>query len=174
MKWTTVLLNIAALAWSSAAIAIPPFIQSYVTEEDLFITYCPDPFDDVNYAFEVRSRAHLACMEKIFFDRFGEPVTFHGFCHVTESIYYNSNDESISVAQGAKGVGENLHFIFDFATGEFKITGAFFRLTLPGIGHVVMNIGIQRVDDMGNFEAHGLYAFPEGDTAAALCGALAP
>lgn len=165
MNIHTVISSIVALTWASVAMATPPFIETFTVIDDLFIVDCG--------SFNVRTRAPTIITEKTFFDKSGEPVRFHASGHITESIYYNSTDDSIFVSQGANGVGENFFFMLDLITGEIVNAGGFFRLTLPGIGHVVMLMGVQKVDADGNVVFNGLDAFPEGDTASALCGALA-
>jgi len=146
--------------------AAPPFIDTYPASEDLFITSCG--------SFDVRTEASTIYTEKTFFDKSGEAVRWRLSGHVTESIYYNSTDKSIFVRQGAKGAGENFLYEEDLVTGEILNAGGFFRLTLPGVGHVVMAMGVEKTDADGNTVFHGLLAFPEGETAAALCDALTP
>jgi len=157
--------SVFALVWAGFAMATPPFIETYPAIEDLFITSCS--------SFDVRARGSTIYTEKTFFNKAGEAVRWRLSGHITESIYYNSTDDSIFVTQGAKGVGENFLYEVDLVTGATHIAGGLFRLTLPGIGHVVMFMGVEKVDADGNAVFHGLYAFPEGNTAAALCEALA-
>jgi hypothetical protein len=166
MKNRSLILSTIALMWASVGSATPPYIESFIVIDDLFIADCG--------SFDVRTRAPTRITEKTFFNKSGEPVGFHASGHITESIYYNSTDDSIFVSQGANGVGENFFFMLDLITGEIVNAGGFFRLTLPGFGHVVMLMGVQKVDAEGNVVFNGLEAFPEGDTAAALCAALSP
>ena len=165
MKIRTLITSLFALVWTGLAMATPPFIDTYPFIEDLFITSCG--------SFDVRTRGSTIYTEKTFFNKAGEAVRWRISGHITESIYYNSTDESIFVTQGAKGVGENFLYEEDLVTGATHVSGGLFRLTLPGIGHVVMFMGVEKVDADGNVVFHGLAAFPEGDTAAALCEALA-
>jgi len=164
MKIRSLILSAVALTWASVGSATPPEIVTFVVVDDLFIVNCN--------GFDVRTEAPTIITEKTFFNSSGDPVTLHISGRITESIYYNSNDISIFVTQGAKGVGENFLIIVDLLTGEIVIHGGSFRLTLPGIGHVVMLMGVAMFN--GDFVFHGLDAFPEGDTAAALCEALSP
>ncbi len=166
MKNRSLLLSAIALMWANVALAAPPFVETFTVIDDLFIVDCG--------SFDVRTRAPTIITEKTFFNKLGEPVKFQVSGRITESIYYNSTDDSIFVRQGANGVGENFFFMLDLITGEIVNAGGFFRLTLPGFGHVVMLMGVQKVDADGNVVFNGLEAFPEGDTAAALCGALSP
>ena len=165
MKICSLLFSAVTLMWASVGWATPPFIETFTVVDDLFIVACD--------GFDVRTEAPTIITEKTFFNSSGDPVNFQASGRITESIYYNSSDASIFVTQGKKGVGENFFFMVDLITGEIVNAGGFFRLTLPGIGHVVMFMGVQKVDAEGNVVFNGLAAFPEGDTAAALCDALA-
>lgn len=164
MNFRSFILSAVALSWANVVLATPPFIETFESLDDLFIVSCD--------GFDVRTEAPILITEKTFFNKTGDPVRFQVSGHVTESIYYNSTDKSIFVTQRKNGVGENFFFMLDLITGEVVNAGGFFRLTLPRIGHVVMLMGVQKVDDEGNVEFHGLDAFPEGDTAVALCDAL--
>jgi hypothetical protein len=150
--------------WASVGSATPTLIETFAVIDDFPITDCGD--------FQVRTESPTIITEKTFFNSSGDPVRFQASGRVTESIYYNSSDPSIFVTQGKNGVGENFFFMVDLNTGEIVNAGGFFRLTLPGIGHVVMQMGVAK--ENGEFVFHGLNAFPEGETAAALCDALTP
>ena len=164
MKIRSLIFSTVTLMWASVGLATPPLIETFAVIDDLFIVGCD--------GFDVRTEAPLILTEKTFFNSSGDPVTFQVSGRITESIYYNSSDPSIFVTQGKKGVGENFFFMVDLITGEIVNAGGFFRLTLPGIGHVVMAMGVALID--GGVVFHGLEAFPEGETAAALCDALTP
>ena len=164
MKIRSLILSAVALMWASVGLATPPLIETFVVVDDLFIHDCG--------GFDVRTEAAIIITEKTFFNSSGDPVRLHISGRITESIYYNSNDISIFVTQGANGVGENFLLKVDLLTGEVINAGGAFRLTLPGIGHVVMLMGVAMFN--GDIVFHGLNAFPEGDTAVALCDALAP
>ena len=166
MKIHSLIFGAVALMWASVGLATPPFIETFTVIDDLFIAEC--------VGFDVRTEAPTVITEKTFFNKSGEAIKFHASGRITESIYYNSTDKSIFVTQGANGVGENFLFKVNLITGEVVNAGGFFRLTLPGIGHVVMFMGVFKVDADGNPVFHGLDAFPEGDTLTALCDALSP
>ena len=164
MKIRSLIFSVVTLMWASVALATPPFIETFTVIDDLFVVACD--------GFDVRTEAPTIITEKTFFNSSGDPVKFQASGRITESIYYNSTDKSIFVTQGANGVGENFFFMVDLTTGEIVNAGGFFRLTLPGIGHVVMQVGVVKVD--GGFVFHGLEAITDGEIAAAICEALSP
>ena len=166
MKIRSLILSAVALTWASVGLATPPEIFSFTDVDDLPITDCGD--------FEVWTMAPLKIRVKLSFNDSGDVVRVQVHGNILSSIYYNRGDPDIFVTQGKKGVGENFYSDEDLITGEFHQSGGNFRLTLPGIGHVVMFMGTFKVDAGGNFVFHGLDAFPEGDTEAALCAALSP
>ena len=166
MKIRSLILSAVALTWASVGSATPPEIVTFTDIDDLPITDCGD--------FEVWTLAKLKITIKTWFNDLDEPVRVQVHGKILESIYYNRSDITIFVTQGKKGVGENFLFDIDLTTGEVVNAGGFFRLTLPRIGHVVMLMGVEKIDADGNVVFHGLAAFPEGDTAAALCAALSP
>ncbi len=166
MKIRSLILSAVALTWASVGLATPPEFVTFTLVDDLPITDCGD--------FAVWTLAPLKITEKTSFNKSGDAVRLQVHGNILESIYYNRGDPDIFVTQGKKGVGENFYVDIDLITGELHQSGGFFRLTLPGIGHVVMFMGTIKVDADGNFVFHGLDAFPEGDTEAALCAALSP
>ncbi len=149
--------------WASVGSATPPLIETFAVVDDIFVIACD--------GFDVRTEAPTIITVKTFFNSSGDPVRVQVSGHITESIYYNSTDMSIFVTQGKNGVGENFMFNVDLTTGEFFEAGGMFRLTLPGIGHVVMFVGV--IMDNGEFVFNGLFAATDGETAAAICEALA-
>lgn len=97
--------------------------------------------------------------------------------NVRGARFYNFDDPDIFVTQnnGNDGVGENLTARENFVTGEVQVTGAPFRLTIPGIGRVLMDVGVFKVDEDGNVVINGQSFFlADGESAPALCEALAP
>ena len=162
MKIRSLIFSAATLMWANVGLATPPFIDTFTFIDDLFIVACD--------GFDVRTEAPIIITEKTFFNSSGDPVKFQASGRITESIYYNSSDPSIFVTQGKNGVGENFFFMVDLITGEIVNAGGFFRLTLPGIGHVVMLMGVAKID--GGFAFHGLDAIAEGETGPAICEAL--
>ena len=163
MKIRSLVLGAVALTWASVALATPPLIETFAVVDDLFVVECD--------GFDVRTEAPTIITVKTWFNESEEAVRVQVHGRITESIYYNSTDMSIFVTQGAKGVGENFMIMDDLITGEFFAAGGMFRLTLPGIGHVAMFVGV--IMENGEFVFNGLFAATDGETAAAICEALA-
>ena len=153
-------------AWAASVGATPPFFDTFVVEDDFDLVNCG--------AYDVNAAATLRITEKWSFDHDGEPIRPQVQLKVLESLFYNSTDESIFIRQGKNGVGENVSGSINFVTGAERWSGAEFRLTIPGIGHVLMEIGTWKWDEFGNFKRHGQSALAEGDTGPVLCEALAP
>jgi hypothetical protein len=156
-----------ALAWTSVGLATPPEIVTFTIVDDFPVVDCGE--------FEVWTEAPTRITEKTFFNQSGQPVRLQVHGRVLESVYYNRSNPELFVSQGAKGVGEGFSNTFDLITGEItNSSGNFFRLTLPGIGHVLMSVGHFGFDADGNFVFHGLEALADGETGLALCEALSP
>ena len=156
-----------AAMWTAAASATPPIITTSVGPFNFPIVDCGD--------FEVWTRGDEKVTEKLYFDRNGVPVKIQFKFHILTSEYYNFSFQEINISQGANGVGENVTINFNPVTGDIHSSGAALRLTIPGIGHVVMQVGNFNLDAEGNFVFHGLdFVFAEGETGLALCEALAP
>ncbi len=90
----------------------------------------------------------------------------------TDAIYYNSEHPDIFIRQGASGNGENFQVKINLITGEEQYTGMPFRITLPGIGPLYIEVG-RGYWDGEEFKFTGLVLFPEEGTGSALCDALA-
>ena len=62
----------------------------------------------------------------------------------------------------------------DLTTGDEHWSGALFRLTIPGIGHVLLDMGTWFWDASAETLVHHgpSYALAEGETGLALCEAL--
>ena len=91
--------------------------------------------------FNVRTFGTYRVTEKVWSDQLGEPVRVRVKIQVTESTYYNDQDEDISISQGMKGAGENMIIEINLLTGEKHWSGNLFRLTIPGIGRVIWDVG---------------------------------
>lgn len=109
---------------------------------------------------------------KWWYDEFGEPVRLQWKIQVTESEYYNGMNPDNSISQGKNGVGENATINIDFTTGEEHNSGANFRLTIPGIGHVFLSVGTFFFIDGELIVHHGPEIVAETETGLALCEAL--
>ncbi len=159
--------TLIAAIWMAAASAAPPFITTTFVGFDFPVVECD--------GYVVWTRGDEKDTEKLFFDQNGVPVRFQLKIQILASEYYNGSDPAISISQGVNGVGENVTINVDLVTGEQHNSGAAFRLTIPGIGHVLMLVGNTEIDSMGNVVHHGLnFVLAEGETGPALCEALAP
>ena len=124
-------------------------------------------------SFEVRTKGWERDTFKWWYDEFGAPLKVQVQIHITEGEYYNATDPEKTVSQGKNGVGENATIKFDFVSGAEHHSGAAFRLTIPGIGHVLLHAGTWIWGADGTFVHHGPdFAFAEGETGLALCEAL--
>ena len=153
--------------WAVSASASTPIINTIVFVEDLLIVHCE--------GFDVRTKAKIRYTEKRWFDDDGIALKTKVHWKILESEYYNSVNPEISISQGLNGVGETVMGNIDEVTGETHASGLGFRLTIPRIGHVFMDIGtIRRDEDFNILFEHGLlWVFAKGETGLALCEALA-
>ena len=156
------------LASASSALAAPPDIVRFSEPFEWGLVDCGD--------FIVYTRGMQHTTVKTFFDKHGVAIKAQIIVQVTEGEYYNSEDDTHSISQGVNGRGENATLIVDLATGEQTETGALFRLTIPGVGRVVMHVGKFVFDEDYNllYQAGQDFFLAEGDTGYALCEALAP
>ena len=158
---------ILAGAWAAIAGATPPSKTTFVIVDDFLIVECGD--------YNVRTNADSKITQTLWFDDDENPIRVQVKIKVTRSEYYNDVDPAISISQGANGVGENVTIDIDLVTGAQHDSGAAFRLTIPGIGHVLMSTETFKFDEDGNIVIHGHdFALAEGETGLALCEALAP
>jgi hypothetical protein len=155
------------LMWVSESVATPPIIDTFYVGDDIEVIQCGD--------YNVRASGTYRITEKVWFDDFGEPVRVRVKIQVIGSEYYNDTNEDISISQGMKGAGENMIIEVDLLTGEEHWSGNLFRLTIPGIGRVIWDVGTWKLDGEGNliFFAGKGWVFAEGETGPALCEALA-
>ena len=124
--------------------------------------------------FEVWTRGWEIDTEKWWFNEDGDAVRLQFSIHVKESEYYNAVDDTKFIVQGKNGVGENFTNNIDLTTGDQHWSGLQFRLTIPGVGHVLLDAGTWFWDESeGMLIHHGPdYALAEGETGLALCEAL--
>ena len=122
---------------------------------------------------------------KLWFDADGNPVRLQVHILITQSKYYNTLDpDNKFVTQGRNGVGENVTLDLEVVGvdpdvgflifGDRHESGAAFRLTLPGIGHVLLHVGTWFYDASEDVLVHKGpdFVIAEGETAPALCEAL--
>jgi hypothetical protein len=151
---------------ASTSYADKPQVFRYMSEFDFLVVDCG--------TFEVWASGWERDTEKWWYDEFGDPVRMQWSLKVTESEYYHKGEPDKFITQGNDGVGENWTFRIDFITGEQHNSGAGFRLTIPGIGHVLMDVGTLFWNpSTGTLVSHGQrFALAEGETGLALCEAL--
>jgi len=167
MKKTLLLTLIFVLISSSAfnVWAMKPFSETNYFEDDFPIVGCGD--------YEVWTAATTRETVTTFFDRDDNPVRVRVSFHISDAIYYNSENPDIYIQQGASGTGENLQIKINLVTGKEQYTGSPYRITLPGIGVLYKEAG-RATWDGENFTFTGSIIFPEAGTGSALCDALAP
>ena len=153
------------LSASGAAWAVKPVSDSYVMEDDFFIVECGD--------YDVYTLASTLVKETLYFNQDEEAIRYHLSLKILESKYYNSNDENIFIVQGKFGRGENASYWEDLVTGDWQSTGGQFRITFPGIGPLLIDVGRWHWDGE-NFYRSGAFIAPEDGTGSALCEALEP
>ena len=163
---TVLIASIAGSLFAANAFAGKPDVFRYESDFNFPVVDCG--------TFEVWTSGIERDTEKWWYDELGDPVRLQFSINVLESEYYNNVEPEKFISQGATGVGENWTFRVDLVTGERHGSGAGFRLTIPGIGHVLMDVGTVFWDpSTETLVRHGLdYAFAEGETALALCEAL--
>ena len=134
--------------------------------------------------FEVWTKGLERDTVKLWYDKDGNPVRLQVQILITESIYYNTVVPDNFVSQGKNGVGENITLdyeivgvdpVFGFLIfGDGHEAGAAFRLTLPGIGHVLLHVGTWFYDASEDVLVHKGpdFVLAEGETGLALCEAL--
>ena len=148
---------------------------AYADKPDIFRNAVPFNFPVVDCGdFAVWTSGWEFDTEKWWYDEFGAPVRLQFSIKITESEYYNGTEPSKFISQGKKGVGEHQSFNWDFTTGDQHWSGLPFRLTIPGIGHVLLDAGTWKWDESeGMLIHHGPdFALAEGETGLALCEAL--
>ena len=154
------------LLLSFPALAGEPLIIRSATDFNYPVIGCGD--------FEVWHSGWERDTEKYWFNELGEPVRLQWSSKVTESEFYNRNEPDKSIAQGRSGVGETVSVNFDLTTGDYHASGLSWRLTIPGVGHVLMDIGTWFWDDAEQMYLHHGpgFAVAVGNTGPALCEAL--
>ncbi len=124
--------------------------------------------------FEVWNSGWERDTYKYWHDESGVAVRLQLIVILTESQYYNRNDPTKVITQGKNGVGEGgLNFI-DLTTGDVSFAGLGFRVTIPGIGRVMLfaGSGFWDASEQTLTVRHGPEFFLEGETGLALCEAL--
>lgn len=162
----SVVAAVVGLLLAGPSYAGKPDIFRYMSQFNFPILDCGN--------FEVWTSGWERDTEKWWYNELGDPVKLQISIDITESEYYNYSEPSKFVMQGKKGVGENATIRIDLVTGDEHNTGAGFRLTLPGIGHVLLDAGTWFWDaSEETLIHHGPdFAVAEGDTGLALCEAL--
>jgi hypothetical protein len=169
---------VAAVLLSSSVYAGKPEISKEIIAFDMGPIVACD-------GFEVWTSGLERDTTKLWFDADGNPVRLQVQILIKESRYYNTLDpDNKFVTQGKNGVGENITLDLevvgvdpDFGFlifGDQDQFGAAFRLTLPGIGHVLLHAGSWFYDASEDVLVHKGpdFVIAEGETAPALCEAL--
>ena len=154
------------LLLASTSYAGKPDVFRYMSEFNFPVVDCG--------SFEVWTSGWEKDTEKWWYDDFGDPVRLQFSVNVTESQYYNNMEPDKFVTQGKNGVGENFTNNIDLTTGDQHWSGLQFRLTIPGIGHVLLDAGTWWWDASEEMLIHKgpYFALAEGETGLALCEAL--
>ena len=156
----------AGLLLAGPSYADKPDIFRYMSQFNFPVLDCG--------SFQVWTSGWERDTEKWWYNELGEPVKLQVSIAITKSEYYNNLEPNKFVVQGKNGVGENATIRIDLVTDDEHNTGAQFRLTLPGIGHVVLDAGTWLWDASEEMLIHHgpAFAFAEGETGLALCEAL--
>ncbi len=162
-----ILIMVGGLLAAIPAMAGKPLITRTIFDFDFPVIECD--------GFEVWTAGKEIDTEKYWFNEAGAPVRLQFSIHVTESEYYNFNYPEISVSQGRKGPGENATFHIDLTTGDQHAAFNAYRLTIPGIGRVIWDVGTCFYDASEDaLDCRGKpFVLLEGETGPALCEALA-
>jgi hypothetical protein len=150
------------------ALAGKPLIIKSEVDFDFSVIECD--------GFEVWTAGKEIDTEKYWFNSDGDAVRLQLFISIKESEYYNYDHPEISISQGQKGAGENITIDIDLTTGDQRLSGNGFRLTIPGIGRVIwLDVGHCSYEASTDTWKCGNppFLFLEGDTGPALCEALA-
>jgi hypothetical protein len=159
-------LTMTGLLLATPSYADKPEIFRFMTDFNFLVVECD--------GFEVWTKGWQKETEKLWFNEDDEPVRLQWTLHITESEYYNYLEPEKTVSQGKNGAGEGLSYTFDFTTGDEHWSGDLFRITIPGVGHVLLDAGTWFWDASEEiFVHHGPdYALVEGESGLALCEAL--
>ena len=157
---------VLATIFAMPAIAGKPNITKTMLDFDFPVVDCGD--------FQVWTTGSELDTEKWWFDENGDPLRFKLSVHIKESIYYNNMYPDNFVSQGKNGVGEGFSYELDFTSGDEHWSGLLFRITIPGVGHVLLDAGTWKYDASEDVLVHHgpAYALAEGETGLALCEAL--
>lgn len=158
--------TIAATFIATSVHAAKPESFRYMTEFSFPVVDCG--------SFQVWTSGWERDTEKWWYDKDGNPEKLQVTINITESQYFNNVEPDKFVTQGKNGVGENVTVTIDLVTGDQQNSGALFRLTIPGIGHVLLDVGTLFWDQSTQTVIrHGPdFALAEGETGLALCEAV--
>lgn len=159
-------MTMTGLLLAMSAYADKPVISRSIADFDFEVVDCD--------SFQVWTKGFQKETEKLWLNENDEPVRLTLTVQITESEYYNYQEPAKSVSQGKSGVGEGFVYTFDFATGDEHWSGNLFRITIPGVGHVLLDVGTWLYDASENILVHHGpdYALAEGEAGLALCEAL--
>lgn len=150
------------LSAASVSLAAKPVKQSFfIPDALLFIGECD--------GFEIINVSDLDITVTSFFDSDGNFVRERAMFKVMNSVYFNSVDPSLSL-EGGPGEVEIGHF--NAVENTLALTGASFRVTVPGLGVIYLDAGRTFIDfNTGEVTNSGPSDFEDGNVDA-LCDAL--
>ena len=165
-KWIlTTAASVVAL-FASSAVAVPPINDPFeYYDTGFYIGDCGD--------FDVLSDSLIAGYWRYRYDKDGNPTFIRLHLQVTESVYYRSDNPSISLSGGP---GEVQNDLVDFRKDRYFFTGIPFKVTVPGYGVIFREVG-RVILDLETFEVIFQSGGPHDFTnqnLAALCNALTP
>ena len=150
---------------ASASLADKPQIFRYETFDVFDIVECD--------GFMVMLEGTGWNVDKWWYDDAGAPVRLLGSYRLNDATYYNDQDPSITLER--KGSNGQVNIEIDFTGGDWRASGPQFILTVPGMGHILLDTGIWSWDASTQvLSKHGPnFALADGETGFALCEALA-
>ena len=155
-------LGVMFLAPATTSLAANPTKETFLFPDSLFPIGSCNGFDIVNIS-------DLEIIVTTFFNNNGDFVRQKVMFKVRNSIYFNSEDPSIYLDGGP---GEVEIDQFNATTNTLSITGAPFKVTVPGQGVIFLDAGRTFIDfNTGEVTYSGPSDFEEGNVDA-LCDAL--
>lgn len=151
-----------SLGAASLSLAAKPVHESFfIPDAFLFIGECD--------GFEIINVSDLEITVTSFFDNNGDFVRNRAIFKVLNSVYFNSVDPGLSL-EGGPGEVEIGHF--NAVENTLALTGASFRVTVPGVGVIYLDAGRTLFDfNTGEITKSGPSDFEDGNVDA-LCDAL--
>ncbi|MEJ2384469.1 MAG: hypothetical protein P8Y54_08720 [Xanthomonadales bacterium] len=121
--------------------------------------------------YEIWTRADSKWRRQEFFSRDDNTLRVTNRLEDWDAVYYNSERPEVLIRHRATGIGDNLELTLWSVDGQvvrIEEKGNPFRVAIPDIGSLVLNVSRNEGSEWNRFDA-----VPEGDTESALCEALA-